>query len=242
MKRARGGPPEPGAQQRVVIDVGGTKFTTTVSTISHSSYLAGMVDLAAWDSNPTHSAEIFLDRDPDIFASLLRLMRQMPRVIGLIPRDPFICASLIAEADFFGVDALLQHVKVKAYYNSRRVGEDRPEMDHESRRREGEDPEAWRERRKLAWEVYRNACRRVRKAFQRKDEAYAVERFDAVYGSVSDALEDDVLPKYFLEPKPLRAAPEKRVVQLLPADATSWFLVGDIFDARYGYVEPQHTP
>ena len=32
--------------QRVVIDVGGTKITTTVPTIKRSTYLAGMVDLS----------------------------------------------------------------------------------------------------------------------------------------------------------------------------------------------------
>ena len=44
MKRARADPPQPVAPQRVLIDVGGTKFSTTVTTIRHSSYLAGMVD------------------------------------------------------------------------------------------------------------------------------------------------------------------------------------------------------
>ena len=95
-----------------MIDVGGTKITTTVQTIQRSSYLSGMVDLE-------HSEGIFIDRDPEIFGKVLRLMRQYPHVAGLLPRDPQMCASLIAEADFLGYDELLSHVKVKTYYNTR---------------------------------------------------------------------------------------------------------------------------
>ena len=221
-----------------MVDVGGTKFTTTVATIRHSSYLAGMVDVAAWDDNPQHIAEIFLDRDPDIFAALLRLMRLMPRVVGLIPRDPFICASLIAEADFFGVDALLLHVKAKAFYNSRTRGQERPAHKY-SRRLDGETTDVYRQRSKQEFHAHLKADRAVKKAFKKKDEGFAVERFDALYGSVSDALENDVLPKYFLEPRPLSPPPSKKIVQLLPVESATWFLVGDIHDSKYGAPGPE---
>ena len=43
-------------------------------------------------------------------------MRSGPVVGGLLPRsDPALCAAIIAEADFFGVEALLQHVKARAW-------------------------------------------------------------------------------------------------------------------------------
>ena len=90
MKRAR---PPTGGHQRVVIDVGGLKLSTTVATIQRSSYLNGMVELAAWEEDADHCEEIFLDRDPEIFGLLLRLMRQFPRIAGLVPHDPCLCAS-----------------------------------------------------------------------------------------------------------------------------------------------------
>mmetsp|Transcript_33787 Transcript_33787/g.88921 ORF Transcript_33787/g.88921 Transcript_33787/m.88921 type:complete len:402 (-) Transcript_33787:584-1789(-) len=234
MKRAREDPPQLVAQ-RVTIDVGGTKFVTTFATIRHSSFLAGMVDLGRADDKPDDKPlELFLDRDPDIFAKLLRLMRHMPGVVGLMPKEPFTCASLLAEADFLGVDALLQHVKVKAYYNSRRAVEDMPAVPENVTRDDEETFEDFRQRQREAFSAHRKERNRIQRAFRKQDEVYAVQRFAAVYGSVSDALENDVLPKYFLEPKPLIPLPVKRIVQLLPVEATTWFLVGDIFDTRYG--------
>ena len=71
------------------------------------------------------------------------------------------------------------------------------------------------------------------KKFEEKDEAYAVERFDQVYGSIGDALSSGVLPKYFLEMKPLVPPPSKKIIQLVPTDAKMWFLVGDSNDGVY---------
>ena len=63
------------AHKRVLIDVGGTKITTTVATIERSSYLFGMIDSACWEEDADHVAEIFLDRDPDAFRVLLSCLR-----------------------------------------------------------------------------------------------------------------------------------------------------------------------
>ena len=237
MKRAREREPDNVSAQRVAIDVGGTKFLTTVSTIVRSTYLAGMVDVAAWedDTQQTPVVSIFLDRDPEIFSMLLRLMRQFPHVVGLLPHEPRMCASLLAEADFFGFDALLQHVKAKAYYNSREPKDDYPKPVEN----QGIDGEAFmdKQRRLLDAKRVRDlACRAIDEKFRKKDEAHAAERFDAVYGSIGNALANGVLPKYFLEAKPLRRPPKKRIVQLLPVEATTWFLVGDTEDAKYGEI------
>ena len=237
MKRARPSEaPYPVSAQRVVIDVGGTKITTTVSTIQRSTYLAGMVDLAAWEDNAQHTAEIFLDRDPEIFAKVLRLMRQAPHAAGLVPYDPQMCASVIAEADFLGFDGLLEHVKWMAYYNSREAEQDYPSRSDFGRVRRGEE-ESWgdyRARRTAAHKAYDDAVNDIDLKFEEKNEAYAVERFDAVYGSIGEALSSGVLPKYFLELKPLVKPPSKKIVQLLPTTKTTWFLVGDAHDSKYG--------
>ena len=218
--------------QRVVIDVGGTKITTTVTTIKRSTYLAGMVDLAAWDDDPQHTAEIFLDRDPEIFAMVLRLMRQAPHVGGLVPYDPQVCASCIAEADFLGFDGLLEHVKQQAYYNSREPTQDYPKRP-EVRRLVGEATDDYYRRRGLILKAWQAEIKAITKKFKKKNEAYAVERFDQVYGSIGDALSSGVLPKYFLEMKPLVPPPSKKIIQLVPTDAKMWFLVGDSNDGVY---------
>jgi len=232
MKRAR----EPtAAVKRVVIDVGGTKLTTTTDTIVRSSYLAGMVDLDAFASDASHCAEIFLDRDPEIFACVLRLMRQQPHIAGLVPHEPLLCASVIAEADFLGFEALLNHVKALAYYNSREPWEDHPTHDRPARL-ENEPFAEHRRRIHDAQEAHKLQCEEIDRLFEAKDDAHALRRFDEVYGDVGAALRSGVLPAYFLERKPPKPEPTKKVIQLTPVQGATWLLVGYIYDAKYGHV------
>ena len=58
--------------------------------------------------------ELFLDRDPTLFGTLLRLMRATPVFGGQLPKDDHVlCAAILAEADYLGFEALLTHVKVR---------------------------------------------------------------------------------------------------------------------------------
>jgi hypothetical protein len=104
---------------RVVLNVGGTLFHTTLDTVSRSATLSGMLDHSAWDANPQHCEEVFLDRDPTTFAHLLRLMRQGDVLGGLLNgSDLSLCAAIIAEADWLAVEGFLQHVRATAYRNA----------------------------------------------------------------------------------------------------------------------------
>lgn len=231
MKRSRSASSSP---QRVVIDVGGTKLTTTTDTIKRSSFLSGMVDLEAFAADAGHNAEIFLDRDPEIFACLLRLMRQSPHIAGLVPRDPLLCASVIAEADFLGFDALLEHVKVGAYYNSRDPKDDYPPFE-DLARADGEAWPAWYDRNHAARTQHMKQCEEIVSLFESKDEAHALAKFDAVYGDIGAALRSGALPNYFLEQKPPKPKPVKKIVQVMPTGSPTWFLVGNVDDPKYGY-------
>ena len=111
------------AAYRVVVNVGGNRFETTVPTIERSVMLKGMFDGALSPSEGGNPEEIFLDRDPAVFEVLLGLMRSQPVFGGLLPKDPVMCARLIAEADYFGVEALLDHIKLRAFRNERTVPE-----------------------------------------------------------------------------------------------------------------------
>lgn len=234
-KRARLSDPPPSENLRVVINCGGTKFTTTKMTVERCAYLAGQLDWSRWEDDPTN--EYFLDRDPALFEQLLRLMRQMPLVAGLLPRnDPSLFAALLAEADFLGFDALLTHVKAKTYYNCREVMDDLKETNWLPFL-----PDGWRELEGQAWQDARHAAlkavkakrKKVRIAFSTKDDAYGVTQFDERYGSIADALASDVLPTCY-ENAPKAST---RIVQVLPVESTTWLLIGDCNDASATVVE-----
>ena len=61
-KRARATAARP-ASQRVVLNVGGQNFVTTLPTVSRSTYLTGMIDTTSWDDDPEHCEEIFRKRE-----------------------------------------------------------------------------------------------------------------------------------------------------------------------------------
>jgi hypothetical protein len=229
MKRSRE-PSSTAQPQRVVINVGGTELTTTIDTIRRSSFLSGLVDLTSAE----HAKGIFLDRDPEIFAHLLRLMRQYPHIAGLMPSDPQLCASVIAEADYFGFDSLLAHVKVQAYFNSRDPKDDYPSYEPPVRQ-EGESWLTFHRRVSAAFDEHRRQCKLVDNLFEANDEGHALSRFDLVYGDIGAALRSGALPRYFLERKPPKPVPIKKIVQVIPTASPTWFLVGHVNDPKYGF-------
>ena len=68
--------------------------------------LSGLVDFAD-DDDESGCPSIYLDRDPAVFASVLALMRQHTVFGGRLPKDdPTLCAAIIAEADYLGLNRL----------------------------------------------------------------------------------------------------------------------------------------
>ena len=261
--RARHSPVE--GSRRIVLNVGGTRFTTTIGTVERSQYLNGMIETQAdsWDEDIGGDIpEIFVDRDPTLFQHLLRLMRQLP-VVALPMDDLGLVASLLAEADFFGVEGLLAPVKARAFYNtrvsvddlepfagfhsapSRAAGEAAAEAAAAAGANadaigtaRGEAMRRWFEE---ALEAHLEANRIVNAAFSTRDEEYDTRRFDAVHGSVAEALASGVLPRFYFDAKPsLSAAP--KILQLQPIEATTWFLIGDLYDSRYMNMTGIHVP
>jgi len=99
---------------RVTVDVSGTYFHTSRSTLeSHSMYFRSL--FARWRGEEEQSP-LFYEGDPNAFELLLRYMRRGCTTAGLLPRnDPSLFASVLAEADFLGIDSLIQHVKACAW-------------------------------------------------------------------------------------------------------------------------------
>ena len=105
MKRGRDG----GARvDRVEVDVGGTLFTSSVSTLSScSAYFAAL--FSRWDEDVDEM--IFLDRDADSFRVLLSCMRQRR---ALMPENnPDLFRRVLLDAQFLGMDWLEVQIKAK---------------------------------------------------------------------------------------------------------------------------------
>ena len=98
---------------RVVLNVGGTRFHTTFSTLaSSSSYFAACAS-GSW--RESSADEIFLDRDADVFSALLTMMRAGRPFLP--EHDRPLCVRILLEAEFFGMDNLIQQVKDMAHRN-----------------------------------------------------------------------------------------------------------------------------
>ena len=120
---------------RIVVEVGGERFVTTVDTLSmNSEYFRSKFE--HWDHNIEEQPELFLDRDPDTFRILLTCMRQRK---PLLPEhDKGLFKRTICDAEYLGLNWLVDAVKAEVVdhsteenreamlrnYNSSRLQED----------------------------------------------------------------------------------------------------------------------
>ena len=97
---------------RISIDVGGFMFHTNRSTLIGSSvYFRHMFSKDAWVE--AKQSTLFLDRDSDVFRILLSIMRGGPACCQMLPRDDkSLCVRVLRDAEFFGIDSLLNEVKI----------------------------------------------------------------------------------------------------------------------------------
>ena len=95
---------------RVVLNVGGHRFETSISTLTGcSSYFARRF-ASEWAQAPDEEKDdLFLDMDPDSFKVLLSCMR---RAKALLPaNDADLFRRVLLDAEFLGCDFLLREVK-----------------------------------------------------------------------------------------------------------------------------------
>ena len=98
----------------VELHVGGTaRFSTTVTTLSASSHYFSAKFSGDWSQES--DSVLYLDRDAAPFEVLLSCMRS--RTVALLPTDECMFKRVLLEAEFFGVDFVLNHVKAKAAQN-----------------------------------------------------------------------------------------------------------------------------
>eukprot|EP01018_Ginkgo_biloba_P028591 Gb_36697 [translate_table: standard] len=95
---ASGGPLIRGSNRRVKINVGGKIFETTNSTLQSAGKSSLLASSAP--SLPSDSAEIFFDRDPELFHPLLGVLRTGKLSV---PTDKIDKDALIEEASYYGM-------------------------------------------------------------------------------------------------------------------------------------------
>ena len=106
---------------RVVLNVGGTRFESSRSTLERaSSYFRSL--LTRWDDASDES--LFIDCDANAFEILLSYMRI--GVLTLPQADEALCIRVLMHAEYLGLESLLEEVKLKAYVNMHPDSEDHP--------------------------------------------------------------------------------------------------------------------
>lgn len=195
------------SEHKIVLNVGGRRFETTTSLLQQkTTYFKGMFDSA------TPSQEVFVDRDPEAFAMLLRFLRHGIVARSLPRGDPDLCAAVLAEADFFGVEALLQPVKAAAHRNMQ--------------------PSTSR----MGAISQQNLIENMEHAKRMLDDHAAADAFDKDVGSIVEAIEKGVLPTRFFGP------PRRTIQSLVPPSSTCWAQIGFISHEVNGFDEDNLDP
>jgi hypothetical protein len=100
------------ARGRVVLDVGGTAFVSSATSLERSSsYFRSL--LARWDEEVDEP--LFIDADADAFAILLSYMRV--GTLTLPKHDDGLCVRTLLQAEYLMMEDLLMEVKARAYAN-----------------------------------------------------------------------------------------------------------------------------
>ena len=98
---------------RVVLNVGGVQFHTTRTTLTAGSTYFLSRFSSEWVQQDSQEEDLFLDRDSDVFAVLLSCMRS--RHVVLPEHDTTLATRVLLDAEFYGLDWLLQEVKQVAW-------------------------------------------------------------------------------------------------------------------------------
>lgn len=96
----------------VSLDVGGTQFTSSATTLAVSSGYFERLLSRRWAAGGSKS--IFLDRDPEPFAVLLSYMRSH---LVALPDDVSFCRRVLVEAEFLAMERYITIIKAVAHRN-----------------------------------------------------------------------------------------------------------------------------
>ena len=192
----------------VELCVGGTaRFSTTISTLSASSTYFSAKFSTEWAQD---ASELFLDRDAVPFEILLSCMRS--RTVALLPQDEIMFKRVLLEAEYFGVDFVLDYVKAATFRN---MNPTTPAGDA-STSASGAEAAA-------TADVAADASSAPMPAVSTTlSDSEAAAAFDAEHGGLEAALRAGVLPRrYFQRDMPPPSRPQGPTIrQLIPAGRT----------------------
>ena len=118
-QRTDTGPTPPTAARphgRVILNVGGTRFESSRTTLeAASSYFQSL--LVRWDDVSSQEEPFFIDADPDAFKVLLSCMRGGSLLLPKLDLD--LSSRTLLLAEYLGMDGFLCKIKAKAYANMR---------------------------------------------------------------------------------------------------------------------------
>lgn len=195
----------PGKRKRDWVDlcVGGTtRISTTVSTLSASSSYFSAKFSSEWAQDT--GGELFLDRDAEPFEILLSCMRS--RTVALLPHDERMFKRVLLEAEYFGVDFVLDHVKACTF----RSMQPTPPVGGTSAAVSADETAA------------AGDTAGAEATVVTLSDSDAAAAFDAEHGGLEGALRAGVLPRRYFQrdaPPPSRP-PGPTIRQLIPAGRT----------------------
>ncbi|CAJ0592041.1 unnamed protein product [Cylicocyclus nassatus] len=102
----------PSCGERVKIDVGGTVFKTTLSTLRrlddsiYSTLTGGGKGWRKQENDRNRNPVLFVDRDPTDFSHVLNYLRDGKNVV--LPEDDYTLKSLRREAEFYNLPGLVE--------------------------------------------------------------------------------------------------------------------------------------
>ena len=102
-------PDEKRRTDRIVVDVGGTRFATSASTLTSASEYFERLLSPRWCAEPPE--ELFLDRDPEPFKILLTYMRT--GLLELSKDNQSLARRVMVEAEFLGMQGFIDSVKAQ---------------------------------------------------------------------------------------------------------------------------------
>jgi len=105
------------SNDRIILDVGGTQFVSSKSTLStNSSYFQALLSQTWTHETETETEknkkfDFFVDQNPDAFVALLDFMRK-----GCIEVEK-LTSDVMLQAEFLGMEDLIRAVKCRSYRN-----------------------------------------------------------------------------------------------------------------------------
>ena len=192
------------SKDRIKLDVGGTLFTSSISTLTaNSQYFAAL--FSRWEEDEEN---LFLDRDPDSFRVLLSCMRHKRALLPEHDKDLF--KRVLLDAQFYGLDWLENEVMAQT-------------MDHADDETIVGAVETYDDQRAEDTEALDD--------YNFAQQEAKVKMFRETYGSVDAAFKNGVLPAQFF--KPINSQPKiKQLIPANKGDEVVFFATNVAREAR----------